>query len=201
MWAARDKLSPMRYLSTRGHGGATSFSQILLDGLAPDGGLYVPETFPQVDIEALRGLSYPQLAAKVLALFDPERDWDAVTAKTYTKSAFGSEEIAPVSPLGNDDGLFLLHLSHGPTLAFKDMALQLLGNLFEEELAAQNRTMTVLGATSGDTGSAAEAALAGKKGVQVVMLSPLGRTSPFQAAQMYSLLRSQHPQPRRARGL
>ena len=177
----------MRYLSTRGQGGgAKNFSQILLDGLAPDGGLYVPEVYPQAESAGWRGLSYPQLAAKVLALFDPERDWDALATKTYTADAFGSAEIAPLSPIG-DDGLYLLHLSNGPTLAFKDMALQLLGNLFEEELAARSRTMTVLGATSGDTGSAAEAALAGKAGVRVVMLSPLGRTSPFQAAQMYSL--------------
>ena len=176
----------MHYVSTRGGAEARTFSEILLDGIAPGGGLYVPESFPALDLAALRGLSYPMLAATVLAPFDPERDWGKVARRTYTAEAFGSAEIVPLSPLG-ESGLHLVHLSSGPTLAFKDLALQLLGNLFEEELERQDRTLTVLGATSGDTGSAAEAALVGKKRVQVVMLTPLGRTSPFQAAQMYSI--------------
>ena len=179
----------MHYVSTRpGQGGdARSFSEILLDGLAPGGGLYVPASFPKPDIASWRGLSYPELAARVLGQLGPEIDWEPIAAKTYTAAAFGSEEIVPVSALSPLGDLHLVHLSNGPTLAFKDIALQLLGNLFEEALRREGRTMTVLGATSGDTGSAAEAALAGKRNVRVVMLSPLGRTSPFQAAQMYSL--------------
>jgi threonine synthase len=175
----------MRYVSTRGEGGRRSFSEILLDGIAPDGGLYVPVTYPALEWDALRGLSYPEVATRVLALFGPERAWETVTQKTYTKEHFGSGEIAPLTPLGA--GRFLLELSNGPTLAFKDMAMQLLGNLFEEALTETGQAMTVLGATSGDTGGAAEEALRGKKNVQVVMLSPEGRVSPFQAAQMYSL--------------
>lgn len=175
----------MRYISTRGNGGEKSFSEILLDGLAPDGGLYVPVEYPIADVSAWRGLTYPELAAKVLALFGPERNWDKITERTYTAEKFGSADIALLSELGN--GRYLLHLSNGPTLAFKDLAMQLLGNLFEEALEETGRTMTVLGATSGDTGSAAEEALRGKKRVQVVMLSPKGRVSPFQAAQMFSI--------------
>ncbi len=175
----------MRYVSTRGEGGVRSFSEILLDGIAPGGGLYVPVEYPSLEIDSLHGLSYPELAAHVLGLFGPERAWGEVTHKTYTKESFRSDEIAPLTELGA--GRYLLELSNGPTLAFKDMAMQLLGNLFEEALAETGQTMTVLGATSGDTGGAAEQALRGKKNVQVVMLSPEGRVSPFQAAQMYAI--------------
>jgi threonine synthase len=178
----------MRYISTRGDGGEKSFSEILLDGIAPDGGLYVPVEYPRADVSAWRGLSYPQLAASVLSLFGPERRWTEIAARTYTAEKFGSAEIVPLFALGEDR--YLLHLSNGPTLAFKDLAMQLLGNLFEEALSEAGRTMTVLGATSGDTGSAAEEALRGKKNVQVVMLSPQGRVSPFQAAQMFSISES-----------
>jgi len=176
----------LRYLSTRGGVAPQRFCDILLEGLAPDGGLYVPESWPQADLAAWRGLAYPQLAAKVLAPFmDDVRGLDALVARTYTKAAFGSDEIAPLKTL--EPGLHLLGLSQGPTLAFKDMALQLVGNLFEQVLAERGATLNVLGATSGDTGSAAEHALRGKRGVGVFMLSPHGRMSAFQAAQMYSL--------------
>jgi threonine synthase len=176
----------LRYVSTRGGGEPQRFSDILLEGLAPDGGLYVPERCPKVDLAAWRGLRYPQLAAAVLAPFmDDVPDLEALVARTYTRAAFGSDEIVPVKTL--EPGLHLLGLSQGPTLAFKDLALQLLGGLFEQVLSARGQTLNVLGATSGDTGSAAEHAMRGRERLAVFMLSPHGRMSAFQAAQMYAL--------------
>ena len=185
----------MRYLSTRASSGSTAdrkqFCEILLEGLAPDGGLYLPEHYPQVDDATLtkwRGLSYADLAFEVLSLYIddiPAADLKAICTKTYTEEVFGSKEIVPLRPL--EDGLYLEALSNGPTLAFKDMAMQLLGNLFEYELARRGEELNILGATSGDTGSAAEYAMRGKKGVRVFMTSPNGRMSPFQQAQMFSL--------------
>lgn len=167
------------------------FTDILLEGLAPDGGLAIPETLPQVDaatLQAWRGLSYPDLAFEVLSLFIsdiPADDLRALTRAAYTPEAFGSEDIVPLKPLSR--GLTLLGLSHGPTLAFKDMAMQLLGHLFEYVLERRDTTLNILGATSGDTGSAAEYAMRGKNRLKVFMLSPKGRMSAFQRAQMYSL--------------
>ncbi len=181
----------MKYVSTRGHTDRKRFCEILLEGLAPDGGLYLPETYPQVDaatLESWRGLSYPALAFEILSLYIddiPAADLKAICEKTYTEEVFGSKEIVPLRKL--EDGLFLEALSNGPTLAFKDMAMQLLGNLFEYELARRGEELNILGATSGDTGSAAEYAMRGKKGVRVFMTSPQGRMSPFQQAQMFSL--------------
>ncbi len=176
----------MRYVSTRGGGAPQRFSDILLEGLAPDGGLYVPEAYPKADLAAWRGLSYPQLATAILTQFmDDVPGLDAMVGKTYTRAVFGSDDIAPLRTL--EPGLYLLGLSNGPTLAFKDMALQLVGQLFEQVLRARGQALNVLGATSGDTGSAAEHALRGKQGVNVFMLSPYGRMSAFQAAQMYAL--------------
>ena len=181
----------MKYVSTRGAAERRGFSEILLEGLAPDGGLYLPERYPTVDaatLERWRGMAYHEVAFELLALYIddiPAADLRALTAKTYTAEAFGDARITPLHAL--EDGLFLERLSNGPTLAFKDVAMQLLGNLFEYELGRRGTTLNVLGATSGDTGSAAEYALRGKRGVQVFMLSPLGRMSPFQQAQMYSL--------------
>jgi threonine synthase len=181
----------VRYLSTRGHPGRKTFGEILLEGLAPDGGLYLPERYPQIDDATLtrwRKLSYPELAFEVLSLYIddiPASDLKAICAKTYTAEAFGTKEIVPLKKL--EQGIFLEALSNGPTLAFKDMAMQLLGNLFEYELARRGEELNILGATSGDTGSAAEYAMRGKKGVRVFMTSPHGRMSPFQQAQMFSL--------------
>ena len=181
----------MRYLSTRGHADRKHFCEILLEGLAPDGGLYLPERYPQVDAATLarwRGLPYADLAFEILSLYIddiPAADLRALCRKTYTQEVFGSREIVPLKKL--EDGLFLEALSNGPTLAFKDMAMQLLGNLFEYELARRGEQLNILGATSGDTGSAAEYAMRGKKGVRVFMTSPHGRMSPFQQAQMFSL--------------
>ena len=176
----------MRYVSTRGEGPARRFSEILLEGLAPDGGLYVPEEYPQVDVAALRGQSYVEIAQAVLALFmDDVPDLPRLVRKTYSRSVFGSDDVTPLKTL--EPGLHLLGLSQGPTLAFKDLALQLLGNLFEDALKRSGRTLNILGATSGDTGSAAEHAMRGRRGIQIFMLSPHGRMSDFQRAQMYSL--------------
>ena len=181
----------MKYISTRGNAPGRGFSEILLEGLAPDGGLYLPERYPQVAAATLarwRGLTYPEVAFELLSLYIddiPPADLRALVERTYTAEVFGDARITPLVPL--DEGVFLERLSNGPTLAFKDVAMQLLGNLFEYELARRGQTLNVLGATSGDTGSAAEYALRGKRGVQVFMLSPLGRMSPFQQAQMYSL--------------
>ena len=176
----------MRYVSTRGGAKPQRFTGILLEGLAPDGGLYVPESFPKADLSAWRKLSYSDLAYSVLSLFmDDVQDLKRIVDFTYTKKTFQSQEITPLHTL--EPGLHLLGLSNGPTLAFKDIALQLLGNLFESVLSGQNKTLNILGATSGDTGSAAEYALKGKRGIRVFMLSPQGRMSAFQRAQMFSL--------------
>ncbi|KQP21371.1 threonine synthase [Pseudorhodoferax sp. Leaf265] len=181
----------MRYLSTRGHPDRKQFCEILLEGLAPDGGLYLPEHYPQVDAATLarwRQLPYAELAFEILSLYIddiPAADLKALCAKTYTREVFGTEAIVPLRPL--EGGMFLEALSNGPTLAFKDMAMQLLGNLFEYELGRRGEQLNILGATSGDTGSAAEYAMRGKKGVRVFMTSPHGRMSPFQQAQMFSL--------------
>jgi len=185
----------MLYLSTRGHSERKRFCDILLEGLAPDGGLYLPESYPQIDDAQLSELrrvyheqGYAELAFRILSLYIddiPADDLRALCAKTYTAEVFGTGEIVPLRHV--EDGLWLEALSNGPTLAFKDMAMQLLGNLFEYELARRGETLNILGATSGDTGSAAEYAMRGKKGVRVFMTSPHGRMSPFQQAQMFSL--------------
>jgi threonine synthase len=176
----------VRYVSTRGNAAPRSFSDILLEGLAPDGGLYVPEEFPRLSLGTLRGRSYPDLALEILSRFmDDVPDLERIVRKTYSAQVFGSEEITPLKTL--ERGLHLLRLANGPTLAFKDIALQLLGNLFARVLAEKNQTLNILGATSGDTGSAAEYAMRGKKGIRVFMLSPYGRMSAFQRAQMFSL--------------
>jgi threonine synthase len=190
----------MKYISTRGQSPALSFSEILLGGLAPDGGLYLPEQYPQfsdADLNAMRGMNYRELAFAILSrLVDdsdiPHTDLKAIIDKTYRAEVYqyaragqDAEEITPTLKL--QDNLYLLSLSNGPTLAFKDMAMQLLGNLFEYVLEKTGQTTNILGATSGDTGSAAEYAMRGKKGVRVFMLSPYQKMSRFQTAQMFSL--------------
>jgi len=185
----------MRYSSTRGAPEQRRFCDILLEGLAPDGGLYLPVTYPHISAQKLEQWrvvyaqkGYAQLAFEILSLFIddiPPADLLALCQKTYTAEVFGTPEITPLRPL--EPGVFVLALSNGPTLAFKDMAMQLLGHLFEYELARRGEELNILGATSGDTGSAAEYAMRGKKGVRVFMTSPHGRMSPFQQAQMFSL--------------
>ena len=194
----------MNYISTRGAGSNErhTFSDILLGGLAKDGGLYLPNEYPQVSADELarwRTLSYADLAFEVLSKFNddiPAEDLRSLTRKTYTAQVYSNVrheesavQITPLKTLGEENGttLSLLELSNGPTLAFKDMAMQLLGNLFEYALAKHGETLNILGATSGDTGSAAEYAMRGKTGVRVFMLSPHKKMSAFQTAQMFSL--------------
>jgi threonine synthase len=192
----------MKYVSTRGSDEQLQFLDILLAGLAPDGGLYLPASYPKVFTEQLdrwRNLSYADLAVEILSLYCDDiavEDLRKIAHQTYTAKVFchgrqydDASKIVPLHWLGNDGGaeIGLLSLSNGPTLAFKDMAMQLIGNLFEYALKKQGRQLNILGATSGDTGSAAEYAMRGKAGIRVFMLSPAGKMSPFQCAQMYSL--------------
>lgn len=192
----------MNYLSTRGHQGTPSFSDILLGGLAPDGGLYLPVSYPKVtgyELNQWRGLSYAALASELLKKFAtdiPSGDIDELTSRTYTanvyRNARAGEDASRITPLRSletmgDRTLLLQALSNGPTLAFKDMAMQLLGNLFEYTLKKRNTELNIFGATSGDTGSAAEYAMRGKAGIRVFMLSPHEKMSAFQCAQMFSL--------------
>ena len=186
----------MRYISTRGAGSAAddagrSFCDILLEGLAPDGGLFLPQSYPVLtpeELDGLRSMSYAELAFAIVGRYAddiPPDDLKRIIDTTYTAEVFGSADITPVRTL--EPGLHILQLSNGPTLAFKDMAMQLLGNLFEYVLAKRDAEINILGATSGDTGSSAEYAMKGKRGIRVFMLSPHEKMSPFQAAQMFSL--------------
>jgi threonine synthase len=188
----------MNYISTRGDSPAQTFSEILLGGLAPDGGLYLPESYPQfseTDLAAMRAMNYRELAFTILSRFAtdiPAADLRRIIDKTYTADVYchvregqDADDITPTVKL--EDDLFLLSLSNGPTLAFKDMAMQLLGNLFEYVLDKSGREINILGATSGDTGSSAEYAMRGKHNVRVFMLSPHQKMSRFQTAQMFSL--------------
>lgn len=178
----------MKYVSTRGQSPALPFLGTVLEGLAPDGGLYLPERYPQLDFERLDGKDYIGIATEVFGLLAPDVPtviMRALLRKSYTQAAFGSTAITPLQKLDRD--LYLLKLSEGPTLAFKDVPMQFLGNLMEYALSQQNRTLNVLGATSGDTGSAAAYALRGRKGITLFMLSPYGRMSRFQQRQMYTL--------------
>jgi threonine synthase len=181
----------MKYVSTRGGMDAQGFADILLEGLAPDGGLAIPQVLPKVSgatLESWRALPYHALAAEVLGLFvsDIERaDLQSMTRAAYCKESFKTDAIVPLRALNNE--MSLLCVSEGPTLAFKDMAMQFLGQVFPYVLRQRHTTLNILGATSGDTGSAAEYAMRGKEAVAVFMLSPHGRMSAFQRAQMYSL--------------
>lgn len=186
----------MQYISTRDTGATpASFTDILLGGLAPDGGLYLPVEYPQLTDatlthwrQVLSTEGYHALAAEVLQLFVddiPAEDLKAITARAYSYPKFASEDIVPVTEL--EPGLLIGHLSEGPTAAFKDMAMQLLGELFEYELARRGEHLTIVGATSGDTGSSAEYAMRGRTGIKVFMLTPAGRMTPFQQAQMFGL--------------
>ncbi|QIK64371.1 threonine synthase [Leucobacter viscericola] len=182
----------MKYISTRGGMDAATYSAILLEGLATDGGLVVPETMPRLsaeEIERLRGHNYAELATEILGLFAtdiPREDLAEMCNATYSRENFVSADVVPLTAISSE--ISLVGLSEGPTLAFKDMAMQFLGQSLEYVLARSNRTLNIVGATSGDTGSAAEYALRGKHGIAVFMLSPQGRMSDFQRAQMYSLL-------------
>jgi threonine synthase len=176
----------MRYISTRGQSPALGFSDAVATGLAPDGGLYLPETLPvftAADLARFAPLSYPELCYEFLSRFATDIPADtlrALIAKSYT--TFTHADIAPVVKL--DETTYVLELFHGPTLAFKDFALQLLGNLYGHQCATRGQSINVLGATSGDTGSAAIHGLLGKPGTAIFILYPDGRTSPLQERQM-----------------
>jgi threonine synthase len=176
----------MRYISTRGLAPSLGFSDAVATGLAPDGGLYLPETLPQftaADLEGFAPLSYPELCFEFMSRFAtdiPPETLRALIAKSYT--TFSHADIAPVVKL--DERTYVLELFHGPTLAFKDFALQLLGNLYGNQCAVRGQTINVLGATSGDTGAAAIHGLLGKPGTAIFIVYPDGRTSPLQERQM-----------------
>ncbi len=177
----------MQYISTRGKAPALGFEDTLLSGLARDGGLYVPETIPTLsadDIRAMHGLSYEEIAFRVMQPFVGDAFTDEVFADLIAKAYanFGHDARAPLVQLGN--GHFLLELFHGPTLAFKDFAMQLIGQMFQEALSRSGKRVTIVGATSGDTGSAAIEAFRGLDAVDVFILYPHGRVSEVQRRQM-----------------
>ena len=181
----------MHYISTRGNMLPKAFSEVVLSGLASDGGLAIPESYPRIsksELEEWRNLNYSDLAFKILTKFVddiPGTDLRDIIDRTYTHEAFHNDEIVPIKTL--EPGIHILGLSNGPTLAFKDIAMQFLGNLFEYILAKTGEELNILGATSGDTGSSAEYAMRGKNGIRVFMLSPQGKMTGFQTAQMFSL--------------
>ncbi len=175
----------MNFISTRGGCPAVSFSDAVAQGLAPDGGLYLPETLPAIDAATLKKwekLDYAALCEEFFALFAdlPRAQLSAIVKSAYTR--FDVPEIAPMKKL--DEKTFVLELFHGPTLAFKDFALQLLGGLYEAQIKRTGRAINVLGATSGDTGAAAIHGLLGREGVRIFILYPDGRVSPLQERQM-----------------
>jgi len=175
----------MKFISTRGQSPALGFSDAVATGLAPDGGLYVPESFPDLSakLSSYSKLGYADLCAEFLSHFAtdiPVEELRALARASY--ASFDTPEVAPLVRL--DDETFVLELFHGPTLAFKDFALQLLGNLYARQCALRNQSINVLGATSGDTGSAAIHGLLGKPGTAIFILYPDGRTSPLQERQM-----------------
>jgi threonine synthase len=181
----------MRYVSTRGQAPIRDFADVLLAGLAEDGGLYVPESWPHVsaaDWRAMRGLPYHALAARLIQPFVgdaiPSATLAALCRDTY--AAFGHPAVVPLIQL--DTGLFVQELFHGPTLSFKDMALQLIGRLFDHVLATRDTRVTIVGATSGDTGSAAIEACVGRERVDVAFLHPHNRTSEVQRRQMTTVI-------------
>lgn len=177
----------MRYISTRGQAPSLSFEEAMLTGLARDGGLYVPESWPQMsydEIAALAGLSYEEVAFKVIKPFigDTFTDFELREILTKAYSSFKHDARCPLVQLGSND--FLLELHHGPTLAFKDVAMQLIGQMFEVALKRRGERVTIVGATSGDTGSAAIEAFRGLKSVDVFIMYPHGRVSDVQRRQM-----------------
>ena len=181
----------MRSISTRGEAPPRDFEGVLLAGLAEDGGLFVPETWPVLtaaEWRELRGLPYPELAARILALFTGGTP-DHATLLPLLRAAyagFGHPAVCPLVQL--DSRVFALELFHGPTLAFKDMAMQALGRLFDHVLAKRGERVTIVGATSGDTGSAAIEACRDRAAIDVVILHPEGRTSEVQRRQMTTVL-------------
>jgi threonine synthase len=178
----------LRYLSTRGAPAALAFDEVLLTGLARDGGLYLPESWPQLDLAGLAGLDYPALAARVMQPFlggrIAEADFARLVKEAY--AGFGHRAVAPLRQV--DSRVWLMELFHGPTLAFKDVALQLLGRLYDHVLSKRGQRVTIVGATSGDTGSAAIEACRDRAPIDIFILHPEGRTSEVQRRQMTTVL-------------
>jgi threonine synthase len=179
----------MQYISTRGLDEPCSFRQAVMEGLARDGGLYIPDAYPSVadDWQDWQGKSYVEVALEVMLPF-VEPDLDRSTLLALLNKAYSRFDDPEVTPLRSMSFGGLLELYHGPTLAFKDVALQFLGELFEHFLSRDGSTMTIVGATSGDTGSAAIAGVRGRRGIEIFMLHPKGRVSPVQALQMTTVL-------------
>lgn len=181
----------MKYVSSRGQAPVLGFNDVLLAGLARDGGLYLPATIPVFspdEIRSLRGMSYQEAAFRVMSPFVcpdiSEHDFQDIISRAY--STFRHKAVVPLSQIDSND--WILELFHGPTLAFKDVALQLLGHLFDHILTAQGRKVTIVGATSGDTGSAAIECLRGRACAEIFMLHPRGRVSEVQRRQMTTVL-------------
>ncbi|NJD91089.1 MAG: threonine synthase [Geobacter sp.] len=175
----------MKYISTRGGIAPISFKDAVMMGLATDGGLLLPESYPQVSAETLaswRGLPYQELAFQIISLFAD--DIPAADLKALINSSYASFRDPEITPLVTKGNLHILELFHGPTLAFKDVALQLLGNLFAYLLKERGEKMNIVGATSGDTGSAAIYGVRGKDNINIFILHPHGKTSKVQALQM-----------------
>ncbi|MGF3054282.1 threonine synthase [Microbacterium sp. YY-03] len=180
----------MQYVSTRGTA-MGQYQDVIVEGLASDGGLAVPETLPQIGerLEELRALTYPELAATIIGLFAtdvPAAELSRIAHESYNDEKFRTAEIVPLKPING--GMTLVGLSEGPTLAFKDLAMQFLGGALDYVLTERSDVLNIVGATSGDTGSAAEYAIRGRSTLSAIILSPQGRMSDFQRAQMYSLL-------------
>ena len=176
----------IKYISTRGGGEPQNFEQVLLAGLAPDGGLYVPETWPRLDLKSLKGKSYIDVAQAVMYPFVEGRidadDFRSMLEQTYRPENFRVPGVTPLAKV--TDQIWSLELFHGPTIAFKDVALQLLGRLFDHVLKKRNERVTIVGATSGDTGSAAIEGCRHSDHIKIFILFPKGRVSDVQRRQM-----------------
>ncbi len=176
----------IKYISTRGGGEPLNFEDVLLAGLAPDGGLYVPETWPQIDVTSLKGKSYIEIAFAVMYPFVKgtieSDDFKAILEETYSPKTFRHKDVAPLHHL--KDNIYIMEQFHGPTIAFKDVALQLLGRLFDHVLKKKNERVTIVGATSGDTGSAAIEGCVACDNIDIFILHPKGRVSDVQRKQM-----------------
>ncbi len=182
----------IKYISTRDPGEPQSFTDVLLSGMAPDGGLYIPDQWPEFDrklIGHLQGLSYAEIAMQVIRPFIGTIDDETlqkIITQTYSSANFGHSAIAPLTQVGPN--AWILELFHGPTLSFKDYAMQLLGRLFDHVLERRGRRVTIVGATSGDTGSAAIEACRGCKNIDIFIMHPQGRTSEVQRRQMTTVI-------------
>ncbi len=184
----------MKYISTRGQGEPQTFEQVLLSGLAPDGGLYAPESWPQIDVQALKGKSYTEIAQAVMYPFVegciPEEDFRAIINETYGPNVFRDDKVTPLHHLAGYEGdkIYVMEQFHGPTIAFKDVALQMLGRLFDYVLKKKGERVTIVGATSGDTGSAAIEGCKTCDNIDIFILHPKGRVSDVQRKQMTSVI-------------